>query len=56
MSYRDETGSLTGKDLYESIHQRLDQLGGKINRFIQSVIIHHDVVKEETAEFIVNPD
>lgn len=51
-----ETGSLTDRELYENIHQRLDQLGGKINRFIQSVIIHHNVVKEETAEYIISPD
>jgi len=49
-----ETGSLTDKEMYENIHQRLDQLGGKINRFIQSVIVQHNVVREESAEYIVN--
>jgi four helix bundle protein len=32
-----ETGSLTDKELYESIHKKLDILGKKLNLFIQSV-------------------
>jgi four helix bundle protein len=32
-----ETGSLTDKDLYQSLHKRLDTLGKKLNQFIQSV-------------------
>ena len=32
-----ETGSLTDKELYESIHKKIDILGKKLNLFIQSV-------------------
>jgi four helix bundle protein len=32
-----ETGSLTERDLFESLSDRLDKLGRKINLFIQSV-------------------
>lgn len=32
-----ETGSLKEEALYDSLHQRLQSLGKKINRFIQSV-------------------
>ncbi len=37
-----ETGSLTDKDLYDSLHARLNLLGGKINRFIQGVEKQHN--------------
>ncbi len=36
-----ETGSLTDKDLYQNMHNRLNTLGAKLNRFIQSVEINH---------------
>lgn len=32
-----ETGSLQDKDLYEQLHNRLEILGKKLNRFIQAV-------------------
>ena len=32
-----ETESLVDKDLYQSLHERLDILGKKLNQFIQSV-------------------
>lgn len=32
-----ETESLTDKELFENLHQRLEKLGKKLNRFIQSV-------------------
>lgn len=51
-----ETGSFTDKATYDQIHDRLNQLGGKINRFIQSVLIQHNVVREESAEYLVNTE
>ncbi len=36
-----ETGSLTDKELYESIHKKIDILGKKLNLFIQSVAKEH---------------
>ncbi len=36
-----ETDSLTDRALYDSLHDRLDKLGGKLNRFIQRVESGH---------------
>lgn len=36
-----ETGSLTNKSIYEDLRQRVDVLGRKTNRFIQSVEQKH---------------
>jgi four helix bundle protein len=36
-----ETESLTEKNLYESLHSRIETLGKKINRFIQAVQSNH---------------
>ena len=36
-----ETGSLTVRELYEDLHQRIDLLGKKINLFMQSVQKNH---------------
>jgi four helix bundle protein len=36
-----ETGSLSDEALYESLHQRLQTLGKKINRFVQTVEQKH---------------
>ena len=36
-----ETGSLTEKVLYEELHSKLETLGKKINRFLQSVSKEH---------------
>ena len=36
-----ETGSLKNEDLYKNIYERLQILGKKINRFIQSVEAEH---------------
>ena len=38
-----ETGSLRDEELYKSLHARLQTLGKKINRFIQSVEKKHGV-------------
>jgi len=36
-----ETDSLTDKKLYDLLHEKLDQLGRKVNRFLQSVERSH---------------
>jgi len=36
-----ETESLTDKEIYDSIHKKLELLGKKLNRFIQSVAKEH---------------
>src|ERR1044072_6702800 len=36
-----ETGSLTDKDLYESLHARAVLLGKKLHSFLESVIANH---------------
>ena len=36
-----ETGSLDDKNLYQSLHKRLNTLGKKLNQFIQSVEREH---------------
>ena len=46
-----ETGSLTNDALYERIHQKLNQLGGKLNQFIQGVELQHRSVRENSAEY-----
>ena len=40
-----ETGSLTDEQLYNSLSQKLDLLGRKLNTFIQSVEAEHMSVK-----------
>lgn len=40
-----ETESLSDKPLYHDLHERLNTLGGKLNRFIQSVESNHQSVK-----------
>jgi len=46
-----ETGSLTDDALYERLHQRLNELGGKLNHFIESVELQHRSVREDSAEY-----
>ena len=36
-----ETKSLQDENLYDSLKEKLDKLGRKLNNFIQSVEIHH---------------
>lgn len=45
-----ETGSLVDSSLYERLHQRLNQLGGKLNQFIQGVELQHRSVREDSAD------
>ena len=45
-----ETGSLTDQPFYRNLHERLDVLGGKLNRFIQSVEKSHSTAREDSAD------
>lgn len=46
-----ETGSLADDALYERLGKKLNQLGGKLNQFIQSVELQHRSVREDSAEY-----
>ncbi len=46
-----ETGSLTDRALFADLRSGLNTLGGKLNRFIQSVESSHQSVKEEPREY-----
>jgi len=46
-----ETGSLVEEQLYSDLHERLNLLGGKLNRFIRGVEREHKGVKEDAAEY-----
>jgi len=50
-----ETASLADENLYNDLHNRLQTLGRKLNRFIRSVESTHGSVREEIAEYTVNP-
>ena len=47
-----DTGSLSKQDLYQSLSRQLDELGRKLNRFIQSVEASHLSVKEDSGVYI----
>jgi len=49
-----ETGSLSDKALYQDLRERLDSLGGKLNRFIQDVESSHRSVSEDSPDYRVN--
>ena len=49
-----ETESLTDESLYQTLHEQLNLLGRKLNRFIQSVESEHRSVKEDPVEYKVN--
>ena len=51
-----ETRSLTDDGLYERLHQKLNQLGGKLNQFIQSVELQHRSVRENSAAYMRDED
>lgn len=46
-----ETGSLSDDPLYERLHQKLNQLGGKLNQFIRGVELQHHSVREDSTEY-----
>jgi four helix bundle protein len=46
-----DTDSLKEEAVYHSLLKRLDVLGSKLNRFIQSVESSHRSVREEPAEY-----
>ncbi len=50
-----ETESLSDESLYHQLHERLNLLGAKLNRFIQSVENQHLSVKEDPVEYEVRP-
>jgi four helix bundle protein len=50
-----ETKSLADAELYQALHERLNTLGGKLNRFIQGVEREHRSVREESGTYEVNP-
>ena len=49
-----DTGSLSDGELYESVHGRLNILGAKLNRFIQSVEREHRSVREDATTYEVH--
>jgi len=52
-----ETGSLTDEDVFESAQEHLDELGRKLNKFIQSVERAHHSVRESDSSYGQNqPD
>lgn len=46
-----ETGSLADDALYGRLLQELNQLGGKLNHFIQGVELEHRSVREDSSEY-----
>lgn len=46
-----ETGSLTDKNLYTQFHAELDELGRKLNCFIQGVEAHHQSLRENAETY-----
>jgi four helix bundle protein len=50
-----DTGSLTSEVLYQGLVSRLQQLGGKLHNFIQSVEREHMSMREEAAPYTVLP-
>lgn len=46
-----ETGSLTDRDLYERLHGKLQELGRKLNLFIQAVDSKHLVRETPECEY-----
>ncbi len=48
-----ETRSLADESFYHRLHERLDTLGRKLNRFIQGVEKSHNSVREEPTDYSV---
>lgn len=48
-----ETGSLADEVLYHQLHDKLDELGRKLNRFLGAVEREHRSVKEDRAVYDV---
>jgi len=46
-----ETGSLANEDVYRSVAKQLDDLGRKLNRFLQSVEEQHHTFREESCTY-----
>jgi four helix bundle protein len=45
-----ETGSLNNKELFESLHLRLEILGKKLNNFLQAIDSGHNLTKSNPQE------
>ncbi len=46
-----ETGSLKSKETFNQINEKLDTLGRKLNRFIQTVSKEHNLLREDELEY-----
>lgn len=46
-----ETGSLTDQELYNTLHNRLQVLGRKLNNFLQTLQISHNSIKEPEESY-----
>jgi four helix bundle protein len=51
-----ETGSLADEVLYRKLHEQLEELGAKLNKFIRGVEINHQSVREAAADYEVGSD
>jgi four helix bundle protein len=48
-----ETESLTNQSTFDDLHERLNALGAKLNRFIKAVETSHLSVREDIPEYTV---
>jgi four helix bundle protein len=48
------TESLTNKQLYSELHEKLEILGRKLNNFINAVQIKHNIVSEPESDYILS--
>jgi four helix bundle protein len=46
-----ETGSLADRELFETVQEHIDELGRKLNRFLQSVERDHISVREREPQY-----
>ena len=51
-----ETKSLDDRELFETLHSRLEKLGRMLNNFIQSVEKHHRSVREEQSNYCIKTE
>jgi four helix bundle protein len=50
-----ETGSLTDAEEYRAVHDRLNELGRKLNLFIRSVEAQRNSLQEESEPYLTEP-
>ncbi len=46
-----ETGSLADRELFETVQEHIDELGRKLNRFLQSVERDHNSLRETESQY-----